>query len=569
MPSLTVGIYARVSSDQQAKAGTISSQVAALKGRVQQDGLELKPEHCFIDDGFSGATLIRPELERLRDTVALGGLQRLYLHSPDRLARNYVYQMLLLEEFSLMGLEVRFLSQAPDESAEGKLLLQVQGMMAEYERAKIGERCRRGKIYSARRGQISAIGHAPYGYRYIPAQMGGEARYEVVLDEAAVVRRIFRWLGTDRLSVGEVTRRLCGKVATRHGGTHWDRTTVWGMLTNPAYFGSAAFGRTARIPWRPPLRTPRGHQPHPRDAHSIQPVPAAQWIRIAVPALITEDLFQAAQAQLAENRRRTRSGARGARYLLQGLTVCQKCGRAYCGRALGKRSPKYWYYRCTGSEGYRFGGARTCWNKPLGGHQLEEAVWKDVCELMSNPNRISIEHKRRLEGNQKRPEFREAHAALQHARRGETRLWDAYTEELLSKAEFTARLAQQRTRIERLMRELKEAEQHETTERDLRLVIGKLEEFAARVKNGLANAAWRERREIIRGLVKQIEICDDVIRVVYRVGLGPTNLPGKNPILHHCGDSATSPLGLYSQRSHSRHGPAETRALCSHKKLSQ
>jgi len=165
-PGARAALYARVSSDQQAQAQTIARQVEALQERLRQDGIMLDPELSFIDDGYSGATLVRPALERLRDMAALGVIERLYVHSPDRLARKYAYQVLLLEELRHGGVEVVFLNHAVSDNPEEQLLLQVQGMMAEYERAKIIERHRRGKLHAARHGSVNVLSGAPYGYRY-------------------------------------------------------------------------------------------------------------------------------------------------------------------------------------------------------------------------------------------------------------------------------------------------------------------------------------------------------------------------------------------------------------------
>src|SRR5438034_3340635 len=246
MNAIQAAIYARVSSERQAETRTIASQLAALRARVAQDGLALPEEFQFIDDGYSGATLVRPALERVRDLAAAGGLDRLYVHSPDRLARRYAYQVLLLEEFQRAGVEVCFLNRAPGETAEDALLLQVQGMVAEYERAKILERSRRGKRHAAHAGQVSVLSTAPYGYRYLPpADREEPGRFEIVPEEARVVRQVFAWVGQERQTIGEVTRRLTqAGERTRTGKSVWDRTTVWGMLKNPAYSGQAAFGKT-------------------------------------------------------------------------------------------------------------------------------------------------------------------------------------------------------------------------------------------------------------------------------------------------------------------------------------
>src|SRR5262245_12817184 len=308
-------IYARVSTDQQADAHTIASQVAALQARVAADGLPLLPDYQFLDEGYSGATLIRPALERLRDAAALGSIHRLYVHSPDRLARKYAYQVLLIDELQRTGVEVVFLNRELGRSPEDDLLLQVQGMVAEYERAKIIESSRRGKRHAAQIGEISVLAGAPYGYRYIRKQDGGGlAHVEIVLDEARVVRQVFAWVGRDRLSIGEVRRRLeQAKERTRTGKTSWDRTTIWGMLKNPAYKGQAAFGKTRSGPLAPRLRAQRNGSLHPRRPVSTTDVAAEEWISVPVPALVSAELFESVQEQLMENRQRARQSQRGPR----------------------------------------------------------------------------------------------------------------------------------------------------------------------------------------------------------------------------------------------------------------
>src|ERR671931_2464204 len=232
MHTTPVAIYARVSSEQPAEAQTIASQVAALRERVAAEGLVVPEAMQFLDEGYSGATLIRPALERLRDVIAAGAVDRLYVHSPDRLARKYAYQVVLVEEFRRAGVEVIFLNRALGQSPEDDLLLQVQGMIADYERAKIIERHRRGKRHSARTGVVNVLRGAPYGYRYVAKYAGGgRARYEIVPDEARVVRQVFDWVGRDRQTIGEVCRRLTqAGGGARPGRTKGGRGGVWGIF---------------------------------------------------------------------------------------------------------------------------------------------------------------------------------------------------------------------------------------------------------------------------------------------------------------------------------------------------
>ena len=209
MGEIIAAIYARVSSEQQTRGNTVASQLASLRDRTRADAVRLEPDHTFVDEGYSGSTLVRPALERLRDTVAAGGIHRIYVLAPDRLARRYAYQVLLVEEFRRAGAEVMFLNRSIGSSAEDDLLLQVQGVIAEYERAKILERGRRGRRHAAQTGAVSALSGAPFGYRYIGRHVGGGvARFERHEDEARIVRMIFRWVGVERVSLREICRRL-------------------------------------------------------------------------------------------------------------------------------------------------------------------------------------------------------------------------------------------------------------------------------------------------------------------------------------------------------------------------
>ncbi|WP_454742762.1 recombinase family protein [Cupriavidus necator] len=401
-----VALYARVSSEQQNKRGTIESQIAALKERIATDGAQIVDDMCFVDAGVSGATLIRPQLERLRDCAALGAIDQLYILSPDRLARKYAHQALLMEEFSGCGVQVVFLNHAIGTTPEESLLLQMQGMIAEYERAKIAERHRRGKLHGAKRGSINVLSGAPYGYRYIRRQLDGTpARYVIELPQAATVRAIFQWVGMDRLSIGDVVRRLAESgTVTASGKPYWDRSVVWGILRNPAYMGRAAFGKTqSRDHLQVRVRAQRHSADVPRKPYSTTRTEPQDWIEIPVPAIVSEALFQAAQEQLAENRKLARQRRESAPLrLLQGLTVCGQCHYAYYAKKVSKAAAKghqrdYAYYRCVGTDAYRFGGHRICDNLQVRTDRLDELVWQQVVELLKHPERLKSEYERRLD----------------------------------------------------------------------------------------------------------------------------------------------------------------------------
>jgi site-specific DNA recombinase len=172
-------IYTRVSSDRQKEDHTIASQTAALIEYAQTHGYTVPPEWIFQDEGYSGATLVRPGLEALRDLAAEGQIAAVLVYSPDRLSRKYAYQVLLTEELSRCGVEVIFLKSPAGATPEDQLVVQFQGMIAEYERVQIAERSRRGKRHKAQQGVVNVLSGAPYGYRYIKKSDHSAAYYDV------------------------------------------------------------------------------------------------------------------------------------------------------------------------------------------------------------------------------------------------------------------------------------------------------------------------------------------------------------------------------------------------------
>src|SRR6266508_4438706 len=250
----SAAIYARVSSARQKKDQTIGSQTAALRAHAAKLGLQVPEEWVFEDEGHSGATLVRPALERLRDLVAGVGVDVVLCYSPDRLARKFAYQALLIEEFTRAGTRVEFVKGPRGDSPEDQLLVQFQGMFAEYEKAQILERYRRGKTHRAKTGSINVLGGAPFGYRYVRKTDHTAPVYEIVEHEAALVAELFRRYADDGASIADLARWLSDQgVVTRTGKHRWDRSVVWGMLRNPAYAGRAVFGKTMVVHESPGL----------------------------------------------------------------------------------------------------------------------------------------------------------------------------------------------------------------------------------------------------------------------------------------------------------------------------
>src|SRR3954469_15498876 len=529
MAECRAAFYARVSSEAQARDKTIVSQVAALRERIAADGVTMLPDAAYIDEGHSGSSLVRPALERLRDAVAAGDIDRVYVLAPDRLARRHAHQALLMEEFRRAGIEVAFLNRPIGASPEDDLLLQIQGVIAEYERAQILERGRRGRRHAARSGSVSALAGAPYGYRYITRERGGGvARFEIVPEEARFVRLIFAWIGLDRLSLREVCRRLQqAECRTRSGTTRWWASPLHGMIETPAYTGRAMYGRFHAVEPKPRLRPIRNHPAHSSRPTTRVPVPSEDWVAVPVPAIVDPAVAEAARAQLAENRQRKREQTRGPGWLLQGLVVCRRCGYAYYGKAtpgLAERHRPgafgYGAYRCIGSDGHRFDGKAVCANRPVRSDRLERAVWAEIEAVLNDPQRIAHEYQRRLTDLAGAPadaDVGEVERRIGAVRRGIGRLIDGYADGVIERAEFEPRLADLRARVAQL-------EEHRTAlaaaaeaRRDLTLVIGRLEDFSTKVREGLDLLDWAARREVIRLMVRRIEVDHGRIEIVFRI----------------------------------------------------
>lgn len=240
-------IYARVSSDKQREEHTIASQTAALIEFAKTRGFQVPDTWVFEDEGYSGASLVRPGLERIRDLAAEGQIHAVLVYGPDRLSRKYAYQVLLIEEFARHGVETVFLNAPQTATPEDQLLVQFQGMIAEYERAQILERSRRGKRHRAQQGQVSVLSGAPYGYHYVRKSEDRPAFYEILDTEADIVRRVYERYTIGGLSIGAIVRQLNDDgVPTRKRLSRWSARPCGRSCAIPPTSARHASARPAR-----------------------------------------------------------------------------------------------------------------------------------------------------------------------------------------------------------------------------------------------------------------------------------------------------------------------------------
>jgi site-specific DNA recombinase len=528
----SAAIYARVSSARQKKDDTIASQTAALRVHAEQLGVELCQAWVFEDEGHSGATLVRPGLERLRDLVAGVGVDVVLCYSPDRLARKFAYQALLIEEFTRAGTRVEFIKGPRGESAEDQLLVQFQGMFAEYEKAQIMERYRRGKAHRARAGSVNVLGGAPFGYRYVRKNQHTGARYELVDHEAVLVAELFRRYADGGASIAELARWLSGSgVATRTGKARWDRSVVWGMLRNPAYAGRAIFGKTMVVHASPGLnrRARLQGRATPRATKTVDR-PVQEWTEIPVTAIVTTETFERVAQRLADNKRFASRNSK-VPSLLQGLAACSGCGYGYYRTSTRTTNKKIFYYRCLGSDDYRYEGGRVCANKPVRADYLDAVVWEHITGLLADPHLLRAEINKRLDqartADPAVTQRQRLELALAKATKAITNMIEAFQEQLLTIDELRSRMPDLRARETSLRGQI-EALDAQLADRELYLKLAdNLDRFLAQLRDQANASSVEERQRVLRLVVKDILIGPDKITIRHRIPVRDDANPGR------------------------------------------
>ena len=563
----TAAIYARVSSDKQREENTIASQTAALVAFAREQQFEVPQEWVFEDDGYSGASLIRPGLERVRDLAAEGLIQAVLIYAPDRLSRRYAHQILLIEELARAGVETLFVRAPRGSTPEDELLVQFQGMIAEYERAQILERSRRGKRHRARQGEVSVLSGAPFGYRFIRKTDHSAAYYQIDEEQARVVRWMFELYSVAGLSIGAIARLLNEQtIPTCKRRGRWERSTVWGMLRNPAYKGQACFGKTTLAPRQRitrPIRMRGGIATRNSASHER---PRGDWITIAVPPIVSEETFALAQERLETNKthapRRTVTPS-----VVQGLVSCAKCGYALYRTSTRSSARAIHYYRCLGSDAWRRLSGSVCNNRPVRQDLLDGVVWTEIVRLLEDPELIHNELDRRLAAAREADPTKRREEALRRdlvrIRKSIDRLLTAYQEGLLSLDELRQRLPNLRRREQADNAEL-QAIVDQSVDRATYLRLAEtLTTFLARLRSSADALDVSERQRVLRLLVKEILVSDDKIIIRHCIPL-PTG-PRDGPSAESANAIVPSIEG-YLLRSRS-HDAALRRALVARLKL--
>ena len=383
---MRIAVYVRVSTRQQTDSQTIEQQLDRLRAHIQVQGWLLSDENIFRDDGYSGAALNRPGLDRLRDQAAAAAFDRVLITAPDRLARKYVHQVLLIEELERHGCQVEFLDRPMSQDPHDQLLLQIRGAVAEYERTLITERMRRGRLCKYRAGVLLPWTRPPYGYRVNPERPRDPTGVRLDPAEAAIVAEIFAEYLQDGVGLISVAKYLYKQhLLSPTGKARWGLATLRGILTNPTYTGQVYAGRMHYHPAK--MRRSATHpigQPH--DSATL--VPREEWILVAsVPAVVTQEQFDLVQTKLAHNQSFASRHNKTHQYLLRALVSCGICQLACYARTVPEGH--YGYYVCTGKDKpVQNRREEKCPSRFIPAQQLDELVWKDLCDLLTHPEMI-------------------------------------------------------------------------------------------------------------------------------------------------------------------------------------
>lgn len=495
-----IAFYARVSLEEQVEQYGLASQLHALREHAKAKALVVAAEQVIVDEGYGGADLDRPGLERLRAAIRQRRITLVLVHDPDRLTRRLAHLAILQEEAEQYGCRYEFVTTPAEPTPEGRMFLSLKGVFAEYEREKIKERTLRGRKAKAREGLIVG-GICPYGYDHHGKAAGDRGHFTINDDQAAVVRQIFAW-AQQGASIRDIAFRLTAEGIRPKKGGRWGRSSVARILTNETYVGRAYYYRRQRTA----PTNPAPEHAHRRNKKTcLRERPRNDWIPITVPAIITEDVFRTVQDRLRANKALLAGRPATRTYLLKGLLRCAACTRRWAGNPNhGAR-----FYRCTGHDRNR---PDPCTAGMISADRIETAVWTCITEILQDPKRLTSLIATHLDAftpaKTTEHDIQELSRNLDRLQRREERARQALLDPDLTPhyATVKATLAQATSDRQQAQERLQRLQATRPSPEDLQARIASL---CARVTKALQHAPVAARQRFLQDLITKIIIAAD------------------------------------------------------------
>ena len=521
--SLRGALYVRASTNQQAQAQTIEQQLERLQAHATAQGWDAAQTRVYRDEGQSGASLNRPGLDRLRDAVRLGELDHILITEPDRLARNYVQQMILLDEFARAGCRLEFLDRPLGDDPHDRLVLQIRGAVAEYERTLIADRMRRGRQPKYRAGVLLPWTKRLYGYQFDLERPRDPAGVRLDEVEAAVVREIYARYAGEGGSLCALAKDLQRQgIPTPSGKRLWSICTLRAILRQPAYAGQVYAHRFVTRPAR--IRRSATH-PIGQPRHSLVELPPEAWIPVAtIPAVVGQELFDLVQRKLAQNRTFAARNNTRHPYLLRALVSCGLCQAACVGR---HSAGGYSYYACAGKAPAVHSRQETrCPSRFSPVAQLDAVVWHDLCEVLTHPASLTQALERAASGAWLPQELQARQEHLRRAQRqldGQLeRLTAAYLGAVMPLTEYERRRRELEQQRLGLIRQGEQLAAQADRQAEIAGMVRSVEAFCQRVQAGLASATFEQRRQLVELLIDRVVVADGDVEIRYVVPTSPS-----------------------------------------------
>ena len=499
-----IATYSRVSTATQEEQQTIKTQLNTLKDFSEKNNYHIVKE--YIDDGWSGDILARPALDRLRQDAKSKMWEAILIYDPDRLARRYSYQELIMDELKEAGIEIIFVTISAPQNSEDKILYGVRGLFAEYERAKISERFRLGKVRKVKEGHI-LLSTAPYGYDYIPRKDNIHGYIEINPKDAMIVKMIFNWVDTEGLTQRKIINRLKElNIQPRKSKRGvWSTSTLTTLLKNKTYIGEAKWGCSySVVPNNPKIKDT--YRKIKKSSRKVKP--ESEWYTIPVPAIIEKEVFDRVRNRIESNFKLSQRNTRN-EYLLTGVIYCS-CGKRRTGE--GPQNGKYLYYRCCDRIN-NFPFPKTCEEKGIDAKIADRMVWNKIAKLLCSPELVEKQIDR-FSALQKNKEFTPLEdiqileKEITKLKIEEERYSKAYGAGLFTIEKLSEYILPIKEKISSLEIQINRVNQMKSENEALNMKIPtkeQIHEFTEKARVNIKDLSFEQKKCIIRSVISKIE----------------------------------------------------------------